>query len=210
LAGLALAADARQLAAGMGGGQIEVLRRERLDEAFTPRETLQSPKPEGDYRAAHSLSFFPDGDQLAVAYPYHAVVLFDFRTTPPRVRAELPFVLSALEPSGQVIGFTPDGHSLIVGGNQSMVWDLSVDQPRRHSTAGWGGVLSVSPSGRFVVVASGGGTILIYDSRTLVQRHTYQLPQGVAAVDWHPSGAYIATANSNGTVWILKVPDELR
>lgn len=205
-----LSQDALQLAAGMEGGQIHILRRSSRNSSWSLSETLNA-QTQAPYPYPHSLTFSPDGSHLVVIVCYQSSRIFDFQTTPTRLRAELSDLgVSINEVSGSLATFRPDGRTLLTSGSQMFSWDLSVDQPVRGPYKGWGGTgISLSPRADYVATV-GYRTVSLFDVTSLVRRYGIELPGAVFDVDWHPSGEYLATANGNGTVWILKVPDELR
>jgi WD40 repeat protein len=108
------------------------------------------------------------------------------------------------------VAFSPDGRSLAAAGSEhTEVWELATRQRRVPLRIGC--VLSFRPDGR--VLAAGGwldGSVRLWEVGTdpaRVQRLAL-FPQGTLhKVAFTPEGRYLATANPDGTVYVLRLAE---
>ena len=52
------------------------------------------------------------------------------------------------------------------------------------------------------------GRIILWDVAAGARRHEWQLPGWVKGVAFAPDGRHLAAANGNGTVYILRLPQQ--
>jgi len=133
------------------------------------------------------------------------------------------------------VAFSPDGKALSTGvfdtggafDYQIPIWEVATGRlslwpnrhrltllPNRHETSLVSAALS--PNGRTLATWSGhsqgDGTLRLWDIGTGAERGEFIRlchPGGeIRQVAFSPTGRYLATANGNGTVYILKVEDQ--
>jgi hypothetical protein len=64
----------------------------------------------------------------------------------------------------------------------------------------------IRPDGEQLAVLTLAPSLVLVGTLTLYPEHTWELPGRVVDASYHPGGEYLATANANGTVYILRVP----
>jgi hypothetical protein len=57
-----------------------------------------------------------------------------------------------------------------------------------------------------LATADAGGRIVLRDGTSCAKRHEWQLPGEVNRLAFFPDGRHLATANGNGTVYVLRLP----
>jgi WD40 repeat protein/tetratricopeptide (TPR) repeat protein len=115
--------------------------------------------------------------------------------------------------------FSPDGKTLAASCDEPdralHLWDLKSRKEvtlRGHSTTVPG--LTLHPAGRLAATGSSDGTVRFWDCQSQSTR-TMVIGPGpfgsiIRSVAFTPEGRYLATANTNGTVTILRVPPRPR
>lgn len=212
-----LAPSGRKAAVATANGAIHLWERTDENSFWKIRHTLSTSL------RAYTLQYAPDSYQLAAIGIYPpaspqssagpSVLLWDLRASPPdwRSRFGKKWIHSS---DGQCLDWFPNGTRLCVPELQSCkIWDLTRDQPRqRFELDGISNVnaLAISPDGQLVAIANNLEHVAICQAEPFYPVYRYRLPCHVRDVEWHPSGAYLATANSNGTIYMLAVPDSVR
>jgi WD40 repeat protein len=114
------------------------------------------------------------------------------------------------------IAFAPDGPTLVVGGAETWLWDLTtgrrrrvVANPRQTTAApprgGASGAIAVSPDGHRFAVAGTDGRTRLWDLATR-RRLTEPLTgptDGLGAIAFGPDGRTLAGAGADGRVWLM-------
>ena len=158
-------------------------------------------------RSVHSVAVSPDGAFVAAAIDQHnegePVLLW--RVTEKGLRpVAFPYL------TGDHVGFSPDGKTLAVaGGGAVTLIDLTTPAPAerlRIATDVRGSDLKVffSPDAARVVTV-GGGDVRVWDATDGRPAARWSLPHA-ASVALAPDGRHVAVGNTNGTVWVLRLP----
>ncbi len=167
----------------------------------------------GRSAAAWSVAFSPDGRTVATGWAGGTILLFD-ATTGWEVAA-----LSVGSLEVRWIGFHPDGRSLAVAGvweenGQNLcVWDLAAGKVvRRMPVPGAAYTAAVGRADGQLLAACSAfeGAVRLWTSDGLPERHRAirLYPQGVEwlhGLAMSPEGRYLATANPDGTIIVLRL-----
>jgi WD40 repeat protein len=153
-----------------------------------------------------ALSFSTDGSLLASGGEDRTVLLHDLRRGGTR----------ALKTPGGVrdVAFSLDGRRVAAVGDAPTsalrIWDLETGAETtltEHKGVVWG--VAFSPSSALVATCASDGTVRFWDTtrRDPAVRTVGPGPFGgaVRAVAFTPDGRYLATANANGMVYLLRV-----
>jgi WD40 repeat protein/serine/threonine protein kinase len=109
---------------------------------------------------------------------------------------------SGAVPGGAGLAFSPDELLVLVGPNGAL--DLSTLTERTPSVGSFGNFKSSGTL--FAAYAVGGNSVTVHHIATLAKLHEWQMPGPVYDVKFAPDGRHLATANANGTVYILRLP----
>jgi serine/threonine-protein kinase len=150
-----------------------------------------------------ALASGPAGTSLALGYQDGSVGLGDEtgkrgeRLGPPVRVSSLTYLGSATLLSGH------DDGSLTL-------WDAASlrpkpVQPKASGTEGAIISITVSPNGDRVAISDNLGNLVMWDASMDRRRHAWKFPGPVRHTAFSPAGAYLATANANGTIFILKL-----
>jgi len=159
--------------------------------------------------AIYTLAFSSDGKTVAIGANEDSVQVWD--TTKPAARS-LPGPLRPV----QGLAFTPDGKSLAAGGWDGSIrlWDLAQGgEARIFKLTRSSPILSIgfSPDGKTMAASTAHGTLALFEVRnaaaapstlTLGPDHGL-IPQ----IAFAPEGRHIITANGNGTVYFVRLPE---
>jgi WD40 repeat protein len=114
------------------------------------------------------------------------------------------------------VAFSPDGRSAASGDADGFVrlWDLTETKPRMRALPRWhtGRVYSVafSPDGKSLVSSGQDGRIILWDAAAGTKWREWQFPGFVPGVAFASDARHLATANGNGTIYILRLPGSSR
>jgi WD40 repeat protein len=204
---LAFSADGRRLVTGSFSPSVRVWDLT----GTTPREAAVLPS-KTDLSVA-SLSLSPDGGLLAGGRAYsmdRSLMLWRLtdkgfeRVPTPQARAS--HVL-----------FSPDGKTLAAAEDDSPgihLWDLSCPLPMRravlrgHERPGWSGVVksfAFSPDGGRLASTGMDRRLILWDAATGEKRREWLLGVEPRCVAFSPDGRHVATGNSDGTAYVLRV-----
>jgi WD40 repeat protein len=197
---LAFSSDGRMLAAGTTQSRIRVW-------DLTTSKPLFAVTAQEQLKAIGALVFSPDGKMLVSATANRTTKVWD-TATGQELQSSLTQTISA---SG--VAFAPDG-KLLAGvsnypGEGVKLWDPATwTALRTLRFSGRGYALAVRPDGQVVAAGCADGKVRFWDPARGVEQPALSLPasdKGVFSVAYSPEGRYLATGNSDGTVYILRV-----
>jgi WD40 repeat protein len=163
----------------------------------------------GSNRSVRSVAVSPDGAFVAAAFDRNheseSVLLWRIDETGLRAVA-FPYL------TGGHVQFSPDGKTLAVADSNTVsLIDVSASAPAERlklalDDRGWGAELKVvfSADGSRVVTI-GGRTVTLWDAADGRKVTSWPLPHA-ATVALAPDGRHLAVGNSNGTIWVLRLP----
>jgi eukaryotic-like serine/threonine-protein kinase len=198
---------AGHLAGGLYGHPIRLI--DVASEQPTERQKL-----ENRLGNAVVMAFSPDGRTLAVARYYsmrvpglvtgpgHTMRAYEVATGRER------WSFTRWTTSVQSLSFAAEGSTLAIGwadGQVTLVETASGKQ-RAEFQAGTAKLdaIAYSLNSKLLATAGEDGQVAVWAGSE--KRWAVQLPGSVAAVAWAPDSRHLATANANGTVYILRVP----
>jgi WD40 repeat protein/serine/threonine protein kinase len=155
--------------------------------------------------------FNPDGRRIATACHDGMVKVWDTQT-------ERKVLNIKAQPQGSGVNslaYSPDGKWLVSTGGDSAakVWDAATGkishQLQGDSLPGYS--VAFSPDGKLIAWARLYGMVRLCDARTGAEIRTFRLGPPLEAPIYHVTfahdGRHLATANGNGTVYILRLAD---
>jgi hypothetical protein len=160
---------------------------------------------------ARSLAFSVDGRRLAGYCFDKTVRLWDL------AQGQQISVASEYTDIYGWVAFSPDGKtyvSIACGGPYVLrIHDAASGEERRRvelsiPNGSWVRALDYSPDGSLLAVATNGGKVFLFETRSWKTVKQFQLGPvrgEINGVSFSPDGRYLATANGNGTVYVLRV-----
>jgi WD40 repeat protein len=114
----------------------------------------------------------------------------------------------------RAIAFAPDGNTLATGDYAGTVrlWDIDSGTTRfirKGDHANPVMALAYSADGQVLASVDQDGVLVLRAAATGEKRHTWKFPGSIHSLAFHPDGAYLATGNTNGTIYLLRLPDGL-
>jgi WD40 repeat protein len=109
------------------------------------------------------------------------------------------------------VAFAPDGRRAYSSGLDGTVrlWDLDAAEPRQRPFPRWhtGRVWNVaaSPDGQTAASCGDDGRVILWEAAGGGKLRVWQLPAEVRGVAFAPDGRHLATGNSNGTIYVLRL-----
>ena len=112
--------------------------------------------------------------------------------------------------SKQVFCFSPDSSLILIGATGGIVrqFDLKDNSQAQRNFPGITGSITevcYSPDGALVAASAQDGKVVIWDSATGKITQEWQMPGAVHGIAFDARGRHLATANANGTVFILRL-----
>jgi serine/threonine-protein kinase len=163
---------------------------------------------EGHLNWVTSVAYSPNGQTLASADWDGTVRLWDvpLRT---QLVSKPPKTFQ-----GNWVAFAPDEKSLATGNRSGAVqiWDISSGAKRTTFTphTAWC-VCTYSPDGKVLATAGYDGRAVLWHASTTDHIKEWRLRGGFSLrVAYAADGKHLAIGNTNGTVYILRLPEELR
>ncbi len=199
---MAFGPDGKKLQAGFfegedGKGQVWIWNLEGKE----PKVQIKLNDPEGTYDAV-----FANGGRTLAAAGINRTLLWDLQNpnTP----------IANLDGLWGKLSISPDGKTLAAQGHTAIeLIDLSHGKPRikakievpLQSPALTS--LIFSHDGAKLAGSEGSGGVAIWDAATRKKLHELKFPGAVSDLAFAPDGQHFATANANGTAYILRLKD---
>lgn len=148
----------------------------------------------------------PDGKTLACGDANGTLRLWDVSGAEPKQRAVL---LKENKEKILSLAFSPDGKTLAAGDWSAKIrlWNLDEPQPKEQAVLEGPQAATLSlafaPDGKTLACSAYGVQLWDFAARTKLRG--WQLPGQVGSVAFAPDGRHLATGNSNGTIYILRL-----
>jgi WD40 repeat protein/tRNA A-37 threonylcarbamoyl transferase component Bud32 len=177
--------------------------------------SLSGPKPKewrrltGHRQPVHALAFAPDGQTLCSASSDQTIRLWKVE------EGQQPRVLG--DQSASTLAISPDGKTLATGGHDTAnhgtirLWEIGDGPPREKRTALARSHtkpvtrLLYSADGETLISAGEDGQVILHGPISGQTIKSWQFPGAILSVAISNDGRHLATANSNGTVYVLRL-----
>jgi len=202
---VSFSADGRWLAAA-GGYDTQQVRLWGLAGTAQP-----APRPlmTGGKGLQWSLAFAPDSRLLAAGGPDGKLRLWDMSAAGakdrPSFEAHAPSIISSL-------AFSPDSRILVAASQNRAInaWDLTKSPWAKLATfvGHRDGMVfvAIAANGRSMVSAGSDGQLIWWDFPSGKKLDTWQFPGPIHDVAFANDGRHIATANGNGSIYVIRLP----
>jgi formylglycine-generating enzyme required for sulfatase activity/serine/threonine protein kinase len=155
------------------------------------------------------LAFAPDGRTAAIGYSipgWGSVRLYDLNSGQERHNfGDMNRIYQ--------VRYSPDGDRLAAYGYDRVVYLWAPGTGQLVSTISVGQThisgMEFSIDGKLLIVSDHAGRIILYDAATGVCLDEVQMPGEVQGFSLAPDGHHLATANANGTVYILRLTNRM-
>jgi WD40 repeat protein/serine/threonine protein kinase len=154
-----------------------------------------------------AMAFTPDGKTLAVGCADGTVRLWDVAGPEPRPRR----VLEAHAGGLRTLAFAPDGDLLATGGADAVVrlWECASGEFKEDKILATHGkkvsAVVFSIDGKTLASAGEEGEVIVWSVASGEQRRHWTLPGPIHGLAFATDGRHLATANANGTAYILRI-----
>jgi WD40 repeat protein len=158
--------------------------------------------PDDASRPVLCVALSPDDRHALSGHEDGAAYLWDLAGRKVERRVKLPAAVSCA-------AFSPDGKQAALGLSNGELyrWQVDQDGAQRVSRPGPAPLrgLAWDAAGRGVILADAAGRVVACDVATGRATREIQLPGPVHQIALAPDGRHLATANANGTIFILRV-----
>jgi WD40 repeat protein len=187
-------------------------------QAYSYEDRITVSRPKGEYLEntvflekigpQQALAITADGWKLAGGDANGVVTLWDIAT------GNLTLQLNHRGPILS-LAFSPDGKWLAVGtakpagepADTVWIYDVRSNGPHQNFGRGAAAALAWSADSRWLAAGLDDGTVLVSEAGSDREPRQIRLsPSGITALDFHPSGQFMASAHANKRVLIFKFP----
>jgi WD40 repeat protein len=201
--GLSFSADGSQLAAVSDDDAVHLWTLHDKG-APVPEQPLRAPRPE----RLHAVAFGPSGDRLAAASATGDVLVWP--DTGPHAKPVSPSSVGSVLTD---LAFSPDGRTLVAGGEASPVyrWTLNGAAPPTAlkpltGFTSWVDSLGFSPDGHYLVAGGSDNTMRIWPTAGTALPVTLGHPAAVTGIAFGDDGRRLFSADSAGTLRVWSFP----
>ena len=189
----------RALAWTRGNGDDPIHTVQIIDpESLRPVETLSDRG-----RQVVCLAFSADGSLVAMGAPDGSVRIWNLPKKE-RIGGDRPAHAKRLLD----LALMPDNKTMITADEDGeiKVWAINASEPLHTWNTGGKAYLAAAPDSSRFATYSFDGTVALWDLATGKSLRRWDLKFGVRNVIFMPDGKHIATANDNGTIYLLDLP----
>jgi WD40 repeat protein len=154
-----------------------------------------------------ALAFAPDGLTLAVGGGEGVCQIWDASGRHEVLKASVTIAPEVITS----IAFGPDGKVLVAGSREGSVhlWDVGENSMRQRETlTGHKAPVTavvISPDGQTLATAGEDGRVMTWRVASAKRRQEWLFPGPIRGLDFASDSRHLATANANGTAFILRV-----
>lgn len=166
---------------------------------------------EMNHIGAIALDLSPDGRRLASGGNDHQVRIWEVSGQEIVQRAVIGEGVG-ISPNIACLAYAPQGTTLAIGTNDFVLrlWSVDRDSPKEmlalkgHTNYLRG--LAFAPNGGSIASAGIDGRVILWHTMTGAKLHEWKFPGPVNGIAFAADSRHLATANGNGTVYILRIP----